>query len=66
MQIVKNGTKVKFYDGKIGIVDGNDAEVCDNFEDINYFVCPIELTNEELWSEYYIFLSREEFEIVNE
>ena len=64
--LVPNGTKVKFADGRIGIVDGNDEEVTEEFEDINYYVCPIEFTNEEYWSNHYIMLSRNEFEIVKD
>lgn len=64
--LVPDGTKVKLPDGRIGIVDGNDEEVTEEFENINYFVCPIEYTDEEYWSDYYLFLLREEFEIVEE
>ena len=62
--MVANGTKVKFADGRIGIVDGNDNEETDEFEDINYYVCPIEFTNEECWSNHYVMLRMEDFEIV--
>lgn len=64
--LIPNGTKVKLADGRICIVDGNDAEVTEEFEDINYFICPIEYVNEEYWSDYYLFLMRDEFEIVEE
>ena len=64
--LVPNGTKVKFADGKIGIVDGNDNEESDEFGDVNYYVCPIEFTNEKYWSNHYIMLLRNEFEVVNE
>ena len=64
--LVPNGTKVKFADGKIGIVDGNDEEETEDFEDINYYVCPIEFTNEEYWSNHYVMLLRNEFEIVKD
>lgn len=64
--LVSNGTKVKFADGRIGIVDGNDNETSNEFEDINYYVCPIEFTKEEYWSSHYIMLLRNEFEVVSE
>ena len=64
--LVPDGTKVKFYDGRIGIVDWNDNEDTEEFEDINYCVCPIEFTNEEYWSDHYVWLLREEFEIVED
>ena len=64
--LVPDGTKVKLADGRIGIVDGNDEEVSEDFKNINYFICPIEYTDEEYWSDYYLFLLREEFEIVEE
>ena len=62
--VVADGTKVKFGDGRIGIVDWNDNEESEEFYDINYAICPIEFTDEEYWSDYYIFLMREDFEIV--
>ena len=65
-RIVQNGTKVIMDDGCVGIVDGNDAETCEKFEDISYYVCPIEFTNMEVWSNYYIMLMRSEFNIVKE
>lgn len=64
--LIPNGTKVKFTDGRIGIVDGNDNEDTDEFDDINYYVCPIEFTTLRYWSDYYVMLLRSEFEIVEE
>lgn len=63
---IPNGTKVMYDDGCIGIVDGNDAEISVYFEEINYHVCPIEFTNEEVWSDHYLWLLREEFEVIEE
>ena len=60
--LVPNGTKVVMHDGKIGIVDGNDVENSEEFEDINYFICPLEYTHKEVWSNDYVFLLREDFE----
>ena len=64
--LIPNGTKVKFADEKIGIVDGNDKEETEEFKDINYYVCPIEFTNEESWSNHYVMLLRNEFEIIKD
>lgn len=64
--LVSNGTKVKFADGRIGIVDGNDNEDTEEFDDINYYVCPIEFTSEKYWSNHYVMLLREDFEIVED
>ena len=64
--LVPNGTKVKLWDGRICVIDGNDEEVSEEFDDINYYVCPIEFANEKSWSDHYIVLLREEFEIVEE
>ena len=64
--IVPNGIKVRFADGKIGIIDGNDNEDTDEFDDINYYVCPIEFTSMRYWSDYYVMLLRSEFEIIKE
>jgi hypothetical protein len=62
--LVPRGTKVKFHGDRIGIVDWNDEEVTEEFENINYCVCPIEFTNEEYWSDYYVWLLRDDFEVV--
>lgn len=64
--LVPRDTKVRLEDGRICVVDGNDEEVTEEFENINYFVCPIEYTNEEYWSDYYLFLLRSDFEIVED
>lgn len=64
--LVPRGTKVKFHGDRIGIVDWNDEEVTEEFENINYCVCPIEFTDEEYWSDYYVWLLRDDFEIVEE
>lgn len=64
--LIPNGTKVRLADGRIGIVDGNDEEESEKFEDINYYICPIEFTNEQYWSNHYVMLLRNEFEIVED
>ena len=64
--LVPRGTKVRFHDDGIGIVDWNDEEVTEEFENINYCICPIEFTGEEYWSDYYVWLLRDDFEIVEE
>lgn len=64
--IVPRGTKVKFHGDRIGIVDWNDEEVTEEFENINYCICPIEFICEEYWSDYYVWLLRDDFEIVAE
>lgn len=64
--LVPNGTKVKLADGRICEVDGNDEEVSEEFEDINYYVCPIEFTYKKNWSDHYIVVLREEFEIMED
>ena len=67
---VRCDTKVRLKDETpIYIVDGNDSEDIDpedelGFENINYYLCPIEYTNEECWSDYYVFARRCEFELV--
>lgn len=65
MNLVKRGTKVKFGSYRVGIVDGNDIETTEDFENINYFVCPIEYTYKKFWSDDYIPLLRNEFEIID-
>lgn len=64
--LVPRGTKVKFHGDRIGIVDWNDSEEEEEFENINYCVCPIEFTHLEYWSDYYVWLLRDDFEIVEE
>lgn len=64
--LVPRGTKVKFHGDRIGIVDWNDEEVTEEFENINYCICPIEFVDEEFWSDYYVWLLREDFEIVED
>jgi hypothetical protein len=64
--LVPNGTKVKFANGRIGVVDGNDNEDTEEYENINYCVCPIEFTHLENWSDHYVWLLREEFEIIED
>lgn len=66
--LVPDGTKV-MYDGEYGIIDGNDLETMDDedlFEDINYYIIPLEHINDEAPSSYYVMLLREDFEIVKE
>jgi len=61
---IPNGTKVVFHGGHTGIVDGNDAEVSDRLEDVNYYICPVELTHTEDWSDHYIMLLAHELEVI--
>jgi len=66
--LIPDGTEIKLSDGSICIVDGNDFEDVDfeddiPFDNINYHVCPIEFTNEEIWSDHYIYVRRVEFEL---
>lgn len=67
--LIPRGTKVRVRtdendEGWIGVVDWNDEETSDEFENINYCVCPIEYTHLEHWSDHYVWLRREDFEIV--
>lgn len=62
--LVPRGTKVKVNNDWVGIVDGCDEEDTNEFESINYWVCPIEFTNEKVWTHYYAWLLRSEFEII--
>ena len=48
-ELLPRGTRVKLPDGRIGIIDDTDAEVTEVFEDINYYICPIEFTDEDVW-----------------
>lgn len=61
--LIPNGTTVT-WDGKVGIVDGNDEETTEDFENINYYFCPIEYTNEDVWCNHYVMLRRCEIEIL--
>lgn len=63
--LVPNGTKVNYSGNGIGIVDGNDADVTDEYANINYYVCPLEFTCEKVWSSHYHMLRRNEFEIID-
>ena len=51
--------------GPGGIVDGNDAESSEEFEDINYYICPLEETYKEVWSNDYKMLHRSEISLLN-
>jgi len=62
--LIPNGTKVKFHDSRTGIIDGNDEAHSDEFENINYYICPVEFTHMEVWSDHYIMLPAHEFEII--
>lgn len=64
--IYENGTEVIFGDGQVGIIDGNDSEDETDFDNINYYICPIEFTNEQCWSDHYVMLFRGEFEVVSQ
>lgn len=61
--LVPNGTKVFYGAGQRGIIDGNDADNSEEFDDINYYICPIEHINKDVWSDNYIMLRREEFSL---
>jgi len=66
--LISNGTKVKLFNNTIGIIDGNtfediDPEDTNTFENINYYVCPIEFTKEKYWSDHYIMARKAEFKI---
>ena len=39
--LLKNGTIVEMYDGSKGIIQGNDFENSETFNDVNYYVYPI-------------------------
>lgn len=58
------GTKIKLLDGTIGIIDGNDAETTQEYENINYYVCPMEFTNLEVWSNHYVMVMISDLEVV--
>ena len=61
--LIPNGTHVYFNNDEtkhIYIVDGNDSEESDKFNDINYNLCAIEFIHEETWSDHY------EYAFVNE
>ena len=72
-KIIPNGTKVKFKglkDNKfiIGIIDGNDEENTEYYQDLNYYIYPIE-NKEEFLNYYgspYIMLLRKDFKIIKE
>lgn len=64
--LIPRGTKVKFDGNRIGIVDWNDNEDTEEFGNINYCICPIEFTHLKVWSDYYVWLLREDFEIVED
>ena len=63
--LLPNGTVVKLFVCKYGIVDGNDAESSEEFEDINYYIWPLEKTYKEVWSNDYKMLHRSEFSLLN-
>ena len=60
--LLPRGTKVKLLDGTIGIIDGNDAETTEEYENINYYVCPMEFTNLDVWSNHYVMVTINELE----
>ena len=63
--LVPDGTKV-MYDDELGVVDGNDLETMDDedeFEDIKYYIIPLEYINDEAPSNHYMMLQREDFGI---
>ena len=62
--LISNGIKVKYWGNGVGIVDGNDADITEQYEDINYYVCPVEFTHKKVWSDHYNMFLRSEFEIV--
>jgi|GEM_PF-4176745 len=62
--LIPNGTKVKFHDSRVGIVDGNDEANTGEFEDINYYICPMEFADMEVWSDHYVMLPASDLEII--
>lgn len=72
--LVPQGTKIMYGDDwtdeeMIGIVDGNDLDSMDeddDFEDINYYIIPLEHIDDEAPSNHYVMLLREDFEIIEE
>ena len=72
--LVPQGTKVMYGDDwtdeeMIGIIDGNDLDSMDeddDFEDINYYIIPLEHIDDEAPSNHYVMLLREDFEIIEE
>jgi len=65
-KLIEMGTRVKFGYNRVGIVDGNDGETTTDEIAINYYICPIEYSNEQEWSDKYIMLLRSEFEVITE
>ena len=69
--LVPRGTRVVYCDDwtnkkVIGIIDGNDLDGCDEedeFENINYYIIPLEHINDKAPNNYYEMLLREDFEI---
>lgn len=64
--LIKDGTTVMYHENSLGIIDGNDKEDTDEFENVNYYVCPIECTNKKYWANDYVMLRRSEFIIIEE
>ena len=64
--LLPNGTKIRLADATIGIIDGNDAETTDEYKNINYYVCPMEFTHLEIWSNHYVMVIVSETEIVEQ
>lgn len=71
--VIKNGTKVKFqgFDDNrwiTGIIDGNDEDDAEDYENLNYYIYPTE--NKKAFLDYYgspyIMLLRKHFEIIKE
>ena len=58
--LLQRGTKVKLLDGTIGIIDGNDAETTEEYENINYYVCPMEFYNLDAAKGYKIYKMMQE------
>lgn len=71
--VIKNGTKVKFkgFDDDrwvTGIINGNDEEDAEDYENLNYYIYPTK--NKKAFLDYYgspyIMLLRKHFEIIKE
>jgi hypothetical protein len=62
--LVPIGTKVKLKDGRTGIIDGNDFESTENFENINYYFCEDKFIHLKYWSNYYEMILKENFDIM--
>lgn len=58
--LIPRGTRVHIFEqgDLVGVVDGNDAETSEEFDDINYCVVPYEFLHKESWSDNYLTCRR--------